>query len=212
MSEKVETPKGETNQEDLGTEAKAEEKQVKDDTSEKEVEGKQPETVSKEDLAKIQKELDQIKQERNLLRNEKKKLESKVLESTEDYKSAYEELKTKLDGQEAKQEAEKARKEAEAFRDRVISEYPEAVQKAAKKLISKNPNNLIWEDAEDWNDARSQLTPQLDALKEALGVEDEQEEKPKVLSNNPGRSKGEKAFEDMTLEEMRKVLDRADSR
>lgn len=219
MSDLKDTPQGETDQnKDLGTAADkdAAGKEVADaDQVVTDKADTTPETVSKSEYEKLQAELNKDRQEKNMLRNKVKRLEGKVLETDdlESIKEAYADLLKKEEEREAAEKEKSERQEAEDFRNKVISEYPESVQKAAKKLIEKNTNNLIWEDATDWNDARSQLTNQLDALKEALGVDDkEDEDDTQVHPNNPKNAKADKPLSEMSAAEMRKYLPVADSR
>lgn len=177
-------------------------------------EGIKPEVVDKAEYEALRKEMDKLSQERNMLRNRTKALEGKVLE-TDDLaaiKEAYAELAKEKQEREEAEAREAERKEAESFRDKVIAEYPKEVQEAAKKLIEKNKNNLIWENATSWEDARRQLVPQLEALKEVVSIKTE-EDGTVIHPNNPGMvDDGTKKFEDLTIEEMRKVLPRAESR
>jgi hypothetical protein len=210
-----------TDDKTLGTEA---DKNVEDTGSDKDTGKDSEEYVSKADYDKLAAKIEELsndtnrtKQERNMLRNKLRKMEGKTLE-VDDVDTLKDTLRELLEEKETREKADEeasSRKEAEAFRDKVISEYPEAVQKAAKRLIAKNSNNLIWEDATDWNDARAQLVPQLDALKEALG-EGVEDDNIQIHANNPGgRSKYKSdldRFQDLSLEDMEKELEVAPAR
>lgn len=166
-------------------------------------------------LAAIEKERDNIAQERNLLRNKTKELEKKRVEETEDYKSAYEEMLAEKERREAEDAEERERADARRFRDTVIASRSEKTQKAAKALIDKNENNLAWRNARDETDARRQIEDQLDALDAVLGNQEEKVEKEVYrIEANPTAGTGPRdvPFEDLSYEEMKKILPRADAR
>ena len=194
--------------------------------------GANPEDKAAADLATVTAELEALRKDKlkadmraNQLENKIKEEETAALKEKEDYKSLAEKLEAELaqikaDSEaeaEAKAEeaaAEAARKEALDFRNSVIAEYPPEVQQAANNLIEKNVSNLFWKDAQDWDDARTQLTDQLDALADVLGhaaPEHKPAPKPKTSANNPAKTSTVDP-KDMTLEELRSVLPRADER
>lgn len=169
----------------------------------------------KAELELARKEKAQVEMERNLLRNKQKEAERKALESVDKTKldelnAAYETLLAEKNERDAREAEELTRKTANEFRESIIAQRPEKVQKAAKALIEKNESNLAWSDARDEADAASQLNAQLDALESVLGVEPPATvENPKVHANNPGNPPADKAFEAMSLEEMERVLPHA---
>lgn len=127
-----------------------------------------------------------VEMERNKLKNEREEAETKRLKEIEDYRALYEKSQTELDSIRQKEETTRL----EAFRKDVINSYPdEKVRKAADALIAKNPGAIVWEAGADEEQAKAQLTDQLDALRDAVGTPLEPTEgQPAVEPLNPAPS------------------------
>lgn len=220
MQTENETPQGESENldaqgitESLATDSPSVEE------SEKLEEGQAPEAISKEEYDKLQKELKKLEMERNHLRNKQEEERRKQLEESNEFKTLYEETQAKLAEIEAEKEAEQTRKAAEDLRESFINDYPdEAVRKAAKALIERNPSNIAWGDVESEEQAKAQIFEQLDALKETLGVlntEQSDEDYPEIHANNPATDQPNREIDklkSMSADELRKILPIGDTR
>lgn len=180
-------------------------------------EGKTPEPISREEYEKLQKEFQKLEMERNNLRNKQEEERRKALEEQGNWEQIAKEREEELQRIREEQEAQEARNAAEQLRKKFIDEYPdEAVRKAAKALIEKNPTNLAWGDVETEDQARAAVTAQLDALKETMGIlSSEQDDQPDIDSNNPMPSSGDPEIDklrNMSADELRKVLPIAEDR
>jgi hypothetical protein len=220
MQTENETPQGESENLDAQgiTESPATDSPSVEE-SEKLEEGQSPEAISREEYDKLQKELKKLEMERNHLRNKQEEERRKQLEESNEFKTLYEETQAKLAEIEAQKEAEETLKSAQKLRESFINEYPdEAVRKAAKALIERNPSNIAWGDVETEDQAKTQIFEQLDALKETLGIigsEDTEEPYPQINPNNPATSQGNPELDklkSLSSDELRKVLPHADIR
>jgi hypothetical protein len=212
MSETQETPAvkpGETATQELGTEATPSAPETPEKAAGKDEGSDLATQLEAERKARAKAEM-----RANQLENKAKEEELARLKEAGNDKERADKLEAELNAIKEEKQAERERQAAIDFREKVISEFPEAVQKAAKKLIDKNPANLLWKDAEDWDDAGAQLREQLNDLKEVLGIDEDEEdedEQPaptrrRVNANNPVPNLNGKNPEDMSLEELRAAL------
>lgn len=155
-------------------------------------------------LAAAEKEAEKAKMERNMRRKEAEEAKVKALEETERYKEANEELKKQIEQREAEEAEAAETKQVEELRGQIISEFPKEVQEIAKDL------NLYWDaTATNTAEADTQLRAKLTAIQSRLGeTDDDGNFTPRINANNPAPDEGTdgKRFEDMTSDEMRKVL------
>lgn len=183
------------------------------DSSVQEPENTVEDTVSKEELSRVQKELEQLKMERNLLRNKQEEDRKKQLLEENEFKTLYEETQAELAQIKADKEEQEALEQANKLRSKFINEYPDpTVRKAAEKLVEKNPSNLSWGNVETEEDARQAIHSQLDAIRESLGIvsEDTEDTDVSITANNP--SVRNTTPDDMSWEQMRELLPKADPR
>lgn len=212
MSEKQETPTakpGETATPEVGNEAKTATPQTPETSQEGKVDVKTPEPATVE----LEKRLKQAEMRANQLENKAREDELARLKESEDYKTLAERLQGQLDEVESEKTANTERQAAIEFRDKVIAEYPEAVQKVIRAAVAKNPANFLWKDATDWEDAGEQLREQIAPIQDALGVSEDDEADTKstrrVNANNPVPSLKGLDPDDMSFEELGKVLPRS---
>lgn len=157
----------------------------------------------------LKKKLNQAQMELNQKRNalaeiEKQKEEARLAELSE-----VERLRDQL----AAREMEDNQREAERLRNKFIEEYDDPkVAEIAKKLISENPSNLSWGDAETEEDAKAAIHRQMDAFKAALPSETVEEFDGEVQGNNPEYRIGEVDITTLPYEKMRELLPKADPR
>lgn len=177
------------------------------------------ETVSKAAFETLRQEKDKIAQERNLLRNQARTAEVEALEKSGQIEQANTALKAELADIKRQQEEEQTQREARQFRTEVLKEYPNAkVREAAEKLIAKNPSNLVWSDGASQEQAKRELTEQLDSLAEVLGTPDAQADtgsQGTVHPNNPAASVQGKTTEELLKldsKELAKLLPHAEAR
>ncbi len=182
-------------------------------------------TVSTEELmAQLEserKERQKIEMERNQLKNKQEEDRKKQLEESNEFRTLYEESQAELEKIQTETEAQKNLEEANKLRDKIINEYPnETVRKAAKAAIEQNPFNFVWsDDVATEEEAKSQLFKQLDSMSSVFGetpTSDTTEEEPYVHPNNPSSQEtgdpGLDKLKQMSAEEMKKFLPRADAR
>jgi chromosome segregation ATPase len=212
------TEQSETSQTTLGTESASTDATGTEEQSEGTVSKAEIESL-KQELERVRKEASSTAQERNLLRNQIKTAEQKALEESGQIEQAYQKLKSDHEALQAQQEADRAQAEAKTFRDKVIAEYTNPkVREVAQKLIDKNPQNLVWTDGATPDEAKTQILDQLNSLAAVIGTSDDSGEttttttQGTVNPNNPQVDLGGKRPEDMTLEELQKVLPKADQR
>lgn len=174
--------------------------------------------LSAAEIEQARKERDQAIMERNNLRKKIEEQETAALKEKEDWKALAERAEAKLAEAEAEKERENARSEAEKFRKDFIAKQPEQLQKALNTLVEANSSNFLWTNAKDWDDAAAQLDAQAKAIAAGLGIDLEDDGNqaeatppPRVHSNNPAPAnlKGQD-FENMSWEDMRKVLPKAE--
>lgn len=220
MNPENETPQGENeNLDSQGTtEAPATGSASEIEGPESIEEGVKPDAISAEEYAKLQKRLQQTEMERNNLRNKQEAERLKALEEQGEWEKIAKENQEKLDAIEAEREAAESVKEATALREKIISEYPnEAVRKAAKALIERNPSNIAWGDVGSEEEAKSSIFTQLDALQESMGLstESDSDEGYEVSANNPSTGLGNPELDklkSMSADDLRKILPIADTR
>lgn len=210
----IEEPTGETEEPQAQGTA---DNQVADSLQEgSETEDKEPVDLDelKQQLEAERKERQKIEMERNQLRNKQEEDRKKYLEEQGNYKELYEEREAELQRIKAESEAAETEKAYYDLRNSFIDDYPdERVREAAKALVQKNPNNLIWSNsAETEIDAKSDIHAQLDALKETLGVlgsQDQDEDSDVSIDGNnpyPQDQVSRSAYDKMSFQEMREVL------
>jgi len=160
----------------------------------------------------MQKELDKAKMRASQLENAAAKAERERIEKDADATEQAEYYKKQLEERDAAAEAVKAKEEANKFQLQVIEklDVSDAVKKAAKALVAKDPNNLSWNDAPNWEDAERQVTEQVMALASVIApaAPDGGDSAPTQHPNNPAPIP-EKQMAGMSVEELRKVLPNA---
>lgn len=219
MQEDQETPEQETGETKEAQAQGTAENQVADSLLPEESEKNEQDEVDlgqlKAELETERKERQKVEMERNQLRNKQEEDRKKYLEEQGNYKELYEEREAELERIKAEAEAAEAEKAYYGLRDSFIDEYPdEKVREAAKALVQKNPNNLIWSNtAETETDAKADIHAQLDALKDTLGVlgsqdQDNEDSDVSIDGNNPYPQDqvSRSAYDKMTFQEMREVL------
>lgn len=168
-----------------------------------------------ERVAELEKERDQARMRANQLENERKEAEKaerdKLKEGGEWETLAQRLLREKEEreladakrrDEELAEKAERERQEqVNGLRDEVLGEFPENVQALAKKL------DLWWDNAENVPSAQASLREKLKELQDSLP----QELGPSHHANNP-LSEPDPEFREMSLDEMRKILPKADPR
>lgn len=168
-----------------------------------------------ERIAELEKERDQARMRANQLENERKEAEKaerdKLKEGGEWETLAQRLLREKEEreladakrrDEELAEKAERERQEqVNGLRDEVLGEFPENVQALAKKL------DLWWDNAENVPSAQASLREKLKELQDSLP----QELGPSHHANNP-LSEPDPEFREMSLDEMRKILPKADPR
>jgi chromosome segregation ATPase len=178
------------------------------------------ETKIDPEVERLQKERDQARMRANQLENEAKQAreaaaeaERKRLEEAGDYKSLAERLQQEKEereaaeaakAQEAKQadEAKAQQERIQTLRQEVLDKFPANVQELAKSL------DLWWGEASTEADAQAQLETKLKALQATLPGQPE----PEIHANNPAGEVDGIPFQELSLEDMRKQLPRAESR
>lgn len=173
------------------------------ETTVEKTDGGQEEVISKKEYEKLQMELNQ---KRNALAEiEKQKEEARLAELSE-----VERLRDQL----AAREAEDNQREAERLRNQFIEEYDDPkVAEIAKKLVSENPANLSWGDAEDEDAAKAAIHRQMDSIKAAFpSAPTEEEFDGEIGGNNPEYRIGEVDISTLPYEKMRELLPKADPR
>lgn len=163
------------------------------------------ETVDKAEYERLKKEYDKSQQEINLRRNKEAQIKREALEEAGKIEEAYEALKAELAAKEALSEKEREQKELEDLKESVFKEFPDEIAKLGKSL------NVTWDSAQTFDEAKEQVRAKLTALQGALKPA-EVEEDVEIHANNPLGEVNGKPFESLSLEEMRKVLPKADSR
>jgi hypothetical protein len=197
MQPEQDTPQGETAPEVIGNPEPASTPEPQGEIT------PEPTTVDKAEFDRLQKEHQKLQMELNQNRNkltaaEKAAEESRLAKLSEDERIREERDNAlrRLEELEQQKEFEEQQVNARKFREQVIGEYPEAVQKAAKALLDKNPTALAWAASDDGvteEQARQELKDQLDTLASFVGVGEPTApgEKPKINANNPGDAKAD---------------------
>jgi arginyl-tRNA synthetase len=173
-------------------------------------------------VEELRKERDQARMRANQLENEAKQAkeaaaeaERKRLEEAGDYKAIAEQLQREKEeraaeearkAQEAADKAEEDAKKArvDELRQEVLDQFPENIKELAKTL------GIWWDEAGTEAEAQAQLKTKLEALQASQPAVEEQE--PTIHANNPAGEVDGVPFQNLSLEEMRKQLPRADSR
>lgn len=187
-------------EEETSTDSVAAEAQQQDEESE-------AEKLRKENN-KLQMELNLRRKREKELEEAKKQAELKALEDQGEYKTVAEKLQEELAAYKKKEEEQTIN----GLRDSVLNEFPKEVADAARDL------DLWWGEAETTDDAQEQLRTKLQALAKRLVVEKKQEDDEEITvhPNNPNINSGAlteaEQLAAMSVDELRKILPKADSR